>query len=157
MNERVSMLDWGLSRVERTLESVAQFYSESAVIRPPGYMVRYYWDQNLITINAVAHPKFESLGKVSPKEVCKIVTNYVRAFFGMDLKKETRGPLSVAYYFEPTSFRNTNRPESLMEDIENITRINVSVSTSKTEKPPFEVLQQCDSPLMGTEIFLLEK
>ena len=54
-------------------------------------------------------------------------------------------------------FSKKDEPDTFMDDIENITRLKVTVSSSKIDKPPLTVLVECESQLKGDDVFFKEK
>jgi hypothetical protein len=152
MDDPVTMLDWGLYRVEERTSSM-QFKN----LVNSNSFAYYSWNKNRITVGFGVYPSNGSLPANLAEETCEAVTMEVRNRFGTNTKKSFREVVGIAKFFDHAGFEHNDKPAKFMQEIENITNINVAVFASKMDSLDGSPAVRCESPLMGQEIFILKQ
>lgn len=154
MDEPVTMFDWGLYRLRRIID---QFQFENLNLHNIHSYITYDWDQNRLRIVFYVQTK-ETVDKASSKKICKNITAKISSTFGGEIRdKGLRRNISIATLFEHRAFENRDKPDNFMEEIEKITKIEVSVFTRKTINSPANIkILSCESPLIGGKPLFLD-
>lgn len=157
MNEKMTMMDWGLFRLDKHLNNGLKSLELINTIIKKTSIVYYDWDTNRITIRLVLHVKGWETENIKPvKEFCKAATKDYRDLLHTDVEPNLRRHVGIKSYFLHNGWTDSTEPENLMKEIENSTLIRIDISGSKTGKPPYKNIVSCESPLMGSEIHFIE-
>ena len=159
MNEPMTMFEWGMYRLERSVDGLN--VEEFDLINFQSWGVDYNWDRNRLVLKFAAYPKQKSLNKLPAKELCKELIWTVRWRFGV-LKNDanlsnadregTLETLGPSMFFKHTGFESKGRPDNLTEEIHNIIIIRVTIRTGKDDKAPYTSILACECPLTGKQI-----
>jgi hypothetical protein len=152
MSEPLSMLEWGIYRIERR---AALFAWDDLDIMKQFCDVQYDWDVNWLRLSCTIYPRFQSLQKTPPKQVCGSIISQIRTHFGIGAAphlETVRKLFGIGTYFRHQFFTQKTVPESLEHDIEVITFIGVRILVSKNDQPRFQEAASCEGDLLSPEI-----
>ena len=150
MNEPLTLFEWGILQLETGAKSFAWDGLDLFKQFPN---VEYDWEKNQLKVQMAIYPRYRSLQKSTPKEICGDVMRQMKAHFGVAPGWESVRTISgVGTYFTHKQFSKPDAPETLAADIERITTLRVDVWTSTTDKPPFRPSQSCSSDLLKPEV-----
>jgi hypothetical protein len=153
MNDSVSMLDWGIYKIDKGLEKYLTLDKATSIFQSVGYD----WDTNRIEVRVFL---YGASSQEQAKEWCKIIMSQTRLFFFIDENgKPVIGDHSnLPKYFYHEGFGNKLEPEGLNKELDNVTVIIVTtfiadgkLVTDATKKVV------CQAPLLGTSIMFEEK
>lgn len=119
MTDRMSMLDWGLYKVEKAVEEILSDINDKKIT----IFVRtdYIWDEDRIKVNLSKYQE-----EVSKSE-CRYSINTVKLI----LKDEE----SLFQYFEHSGFeQNKNRPKNIKKELYSKVQVNVKLQNNKLMK-----------------------
>lgn len=153
MNEPLTLFEWGMYRLEK-YTSLVKFKDLDLITSNSN--TSYDWEKNRLLIEVRVFLKYGSLKKMPSNEVCKNATNEIREAFSTQYPKEIRKITGISKFFEHEGFVNNSKPNNLMEEVENSTNISIRVLASKTDTVPFDSKVSCESPLMGTDVLIIE-
>jgi hypothetical protein len=91
---------------------------------------------------------------LSARDICTTITKTLRREFLTDRDRHVRRSSGIYRFFGHIGFKGKDEPIGSFEEIEKITRINVSVYS---DKDPGRLLLYSESPLMGKEILFGER
>lgn len=148
--EPVSMLDWGLYRLESDLEDFS--FQGIDLVRDSSVRATYNRESNRIEVKMVIQPKSDSFSS-NPKrneagDICRNAMLQVKKYYGY---KAEGSHVNIADVFMHKGYTNTDVPESMASDIEALVDIEVAVITSRKNRPPLSVQSACKSALLGDE------
>ncbi len=155
MNEPVSMLDWGIYRLQSLIEYQGVIEAPVETFQKQICLVLYDWDTNRLRLSFMIYPRFRSLQKTPAKQVCSSIVMRIRQIFGCAPGWEsTRRITGIGTHFHHRFYEKKDYPETLDRDIEAITYIDVRVNGSRTGQAPFDqaVSCACEGSLLGPEI-----
>jgi hypothetical protein len=148
IEDSVSMLDWGLSKIDRDLEPVLNYpielgFNSDTII---GSSINYDLEKNRIVIDVY-------ISKATSQDQailwCKKIVGLIKTRLNVD--NDTGKPFLEATgalypYFSHQGYKDKSEPKGLYKELDNIAVINIRVETeaSKTVK--------CEAPLLGTKI-----
>ncbi|MDM8522176.1 hypothetical protein QUF80_02295 [Desulfococcaceae bacterium HSG8] len=148
MNESVSLLDFGLYRLEEYFDTIYQ--KDLYITR-----VNYDWDDNKIII-VVRNTDSGSFGSArEAKEWCRSIICEIKGKLGIDCS--TGKPLTLKKnsplqrFFSHKSYKSKNEPEGLKSEIEMMIKVTVSTYWGRNGR-----FLRCEVPLLGKKILCSE-
>ncbi|WP_415906389.1 hypothetical protein ACMXYX_01090 [Neptuniibacter sp. QD72_48] len=132
INEPLSMLEWGIYRIQKKLDEDRLFPHHS--VSPSYKVVEYDWDRNEILIRANIYPSHEHVTEEGINSICQRVHSLLRASFHWHKSDDVRSWDGIASYFNHTGYVNTRRPKSFQRDIESNTAFKVTVYTNNPDE-----------------------
>jgi hypothetical protein len=142
MNEPVSMMDWGLLNIDKSIES------NGGLKKYGNTITSYDWDKNriLIIVSSIG-----ASSKEQAKEWCRDIVSFIRGFLGVDEKNGKpvfKNNQSFLYrYFTHEGFKRNAEPKELGKELDNITTIQATIFFDGSSTPV-----KCEAPLLGTSI-----
>ncbi|OHY72932.1 hypothetical protein [Marinobacter sp. AC-23] len=155
MNEPLTMFEWGLYKVKDEIFSI-EFEDLDLTFRNLAG-VEYDWEGNRINLSLTIYPEYAFFKKVGGKKICKLALQKVKSRFGYGVEAKYRELFGINTYFEHKGFTNKSKPESLAEDLENITKIMINVYSSESNRPMFKKMATCSSMLLEDDVYFLEE
>ena len=157
MNEPFSMFDWGMYRLRNHVLSTENKIRKNLKISESDIWPRVEYDfkLNKIYIRFSTRHTTEFLKKVPPIEICKEITRTCRESLGIvtvrDRLIKCIGGIDGFFWHEGSiTYRTSNMPNNLREEIEKITVIYVSVSDMDLGKKMIE----SESPLSDSGVYI---
>lgn len=161
MNDRVTMFDWGMYRIEEYLNNFDfEKLLETDLIKPSLSTVNYDWERNRIILNSTIYPTQDSLNKIPAKKLCEKILWAIRTEFGI-LRNNPKDPNSdivvlenwdPVRFFRHKAFVLENEPNNLKTEILNIISIRIDLYASKNDKFPYSPVLGCECPLISGKI-----
>ncbi len=93
--------------------------------------VSYDWNRNKIIVRIVLINKNEKLPIISKKDLCKKHTDSMKKHFYAAENEEFRKEYGISKFFKHNHFVRKNKPETFLEDIENIVEIRIDIQYTK--------------------------
>jgi len=157
MNEPVSMLDFGIYRLEHELRTNKPKLeiANNKYISSSNFIVHYNWNSNKIKVGGNIELSIKD--KIIAKDICK---NYIK-----ELKQTIKFIFLINHddYFVHSGYTNNKKPENLIQEIQNniIYQVNVDlmIEKSKASKKGLtfpEDLSYCESSNNSNEILFSE-
>jgi len=144
MNEPVSMMDWGLLNIDRSLQADGR-------LSKYGNTITYYdWDKNRIIIDMAITG---ATSKEQAKEWCRDIVSQIRTFLGIN-ERDGKPFFSRSYlynYFSHEGFHKNTEPEGLDKELDIIAIIQVRILYKGNAESV-----KCEAPLLGTSIMFEE-
>ena len=156
MNDKVSMMDWGLKELEDYLEVGVVFNVQATIL------TSYDWDKNRIYITAIyAVRKLpEDFFTISEdpikarKEIVAYIFKSIRGVIGFDKNGALfSGSSFLENFFTHNGYRSTNETENLGKKIDSITELRANITLPSNYETAF---LKCYSPLLSSELFCNE-
>lgn len=132
MNEPLSMLDFGLYILEKSIErNLTKAEYEKIFV-----FTNYDWNRNRIVIQVLINDSYNTENE--GKEVCRSILNEIREQFAINHKTgkpriEKIGS-TISSYFSHEGYTNNNEPKEFNLEIANITTIVVDVILTENSK-----------------------
>lgn len=155
MNDQLTMFEWGLYKIEIELNDFKFDGFENA--NGNSTTILYDWDTNRIIIFMAIYPTHKYLANNDVKDICRKNLYILKQHFGYGVDpwiKSAFGSLST--YFEHKDFVKVARPKDLTEDIENITKITLSINSSDNDSYPYTQKAECTSMLLEKDIYFVD-
>jgi len=168
-SEPLSMLEWGIIKLRRSIYESEMIYTTLSkfgccknIAKKNLYNVKYNKGSNTISIHLKIYPKQRYFKRSSSKLLCKNIINEVRLHLGIirnkpplvqQVAKKTRG---IGTYFSHFGFSNPKKPGDLNKKLEDITLIMASFRIGKNNKPPFRLARMCIGKLDSKKIFFVD-
>lgn len=148
MNEPVSRLDWGIYQLQKELEEL-------------NVSVRYNWDENRIEISKSSSETPKDLNQA--KILCKEEVSNLKIILGVnpEIGKPYGENSFLWVFFRHEGYKLKSEPETLWEDLDNITRLSVTFRINRVgfvplEEESTEKLLSCESGLLDTKVLYSE-
>lgn len=143
MNESVSVLDFGIFKMEETLSKYFATNSPSVTVS-----ASYLWDNNQIQITLLELAKRKTRNDAI--EFCKTIVGSARASLGINTStgKPIVEGLDPSRFFVHEGYDNKRAPKSLVNDISRMIRIKGVVGLQDP------VSASCEASLLGKEILM---
>jgi hypothetical protein len=156
MNDSVSMLDWGLYRIEKDVEATLE--------DPAGYGLNtdtiidsspvYDWDKNRIIVGVHVS---KAISLEQAKSWCRKIVRMVRTT--LNVSPDTGEPFpsldqnggALYSFFSHAGYTKKSEPKGLSKELDNITWINIKVEVAGMKEP-----LNCEAALLGTDILFPE-
>jgi hypothetical protein len=163
-DEKVSLFDWGLFRMEQVLSS-----AEVGV--PSGYeakkmlsAVRYDWDANRIGVTLDVFFFESPIPPSDRKAVCRNMMMVARSLLGVDASTgRLRGEFSAASLFTPSAYRPANWPKGLHTSVNDSIQLDATVwAYGKADKKNADGSMsptgstKCQGKLLDSRIYFAE-
>ncbi len=145
MTDKVSMLDWGLYKLENSLKGL-----DSKVLGltdHPSWCVEYDWDKNTIKITCSVY--MEDNISINQKATCLSVIKNIKILYGS-------GYSDISNFFQHNAFTKKDEPKTLVKDLQTMTTINVQIYVIKNDTLRCKKECSCTSRLMEDEVFFLD-
>jgi hypothetical protein len=130
INEPMSMLDWGLYRIQLDLNRIRSLTPSPESESPSDHEVRYDWDENRIEISANIYPSHQYVMDTGIDDICRDAFWLLKSLFDWNREPIFRATDGVAGFFEHTDYLDKAEPPSKQRDIEVITFFKVTVITN---------------------------
>ena len=128
MNEPVSMLDWGLYRMEEKIKKYFDFPDFPKGGNPWVFEFNYNWDSNRIMISVGIVRELDSPAKDQCRNVISAIRGYALGNFWEGVKGDPQKNGSfLAKCFSHSGYTKTDIPEGLLKEIDQIIEIQVAV------------------------------
>ena len=144
MGESVSLFEWGIFRLQLTMETLNTGYEASA---KQTANVEYDWPKNQLTVKVIVYPRYRSFQKATARQVCGSIMQEMKLEFGVDPRLGRR----IGTFFHHQQFETTDVPKNMDADLEAITNLEVEVMASKNDQSPFQEQMSCSSELLKSE------
>ncbi len=157
MDDSVSMLDWGIFKLENMLNS--SFLAEKFNI---SIKVYYVWNSNRLIIYAdssLSQTDQKKMSEQEGKEWCKNVVKGIKFSVGIDPNtvggRGFKGSSYLSVFFSHVGFSRTDTAtEKIAEELDNITEIRVLLLSDRLVEDVGILI--CVAPLRGTRIMFEE-
>lgn len=154
MNDTPSMLEWGIFKLDRALSAVS--FPELNTDGRSMSMTEYDWDSNELDIQITAYPSHDKIQEIGGKEACRIALASIKKRLGFASIDLVPNPLSVSNFFRHEGFHSVDSPDSFTKDVEEMTRVTVSIYSSKTNKPIFDRQSVCSSKFLDPKVYFVD-
>lgn len=144
MNEPVSMLEWGLYRLNSEIEFDERIMSIISGTKPYARWI-YDYENNEIQLQIVYY--VDNFEKKIMREKMKESIEYIKVQFPV---AKNIGSTILHSYFTHDYYEDANRPKSIGKHIDKITKIVIIAKYSKTKS------YKCYSPLVEDKIYCEE-
>lgn len=154
LTEPVSMLDWGVYRLEAALKDI-EFENLDNQLHNRYSNAGYDWDRNRLEIHYALYLNKASSDVDTAKEACSRITERLRMVWGNQLPIAS----NIASFFEHSGFTSKNKPDDFSNEIQGSTYIEIEIfGTNKSSPPyyPYSKILICENPLMGKGVLSLE-
>lgn len=132
MNEPISMLDWGLYRIEkdlsRVLPKILQGAAKKLKTDSVNVSTRYNWIKNNITIYCSMTNRNKSLSENEIKVICNTFINVIKKHFFITNTEEFRMKGGVGHYFTHTNYRSMDITDNFLKNLENIIELEIVIT-----------------------------
>ena len=146
MDEPVSLLDWGLFRLEQHFKNLPPKYQSMLVTAD------YVWNENRLMIAGTLRD--DRLAQDQRQERCREAIDFLKTRLLVDPAEGQ--PIAdhsvVGHFFSHRGFGRESEPDSLRPALDRITRFRVSVVQKKSASTC-----TCQSDLLSTEILFEER
>ena len=154
MNEPVSMLDYGIYRLEKYLKSAAQvahvhvgLRTDSLGLTPPSVMVDYVFSANRII--AKFHYVLDDCSPELKNSIEKVVKNIKLLSLSIFFKKgKAESRHRLADFFSHAGYTHPNVPSNLAHELEMITELQYEIYCSRSSR-----FVRCKSPLLSEDVY----
>jgi hypothetical protein len=141
-NEPVSMLEWGLARLEERAQTMPYNKSEQEALFGREARVRY--EPNQLNVNVRVWQRHSAVTRTPARRMCEALMRQIKTLL------QIRG-YDVGYFFQRRAKAGTEAPESLSSDLAALTRVTVEVNFGPKDEPPFSDVT-CSSQLLKPEV-----
>lgn len=155
INDSPSMLEWGMFKIENKFSTVN--YKALKPVVENRFNVDYDWDRNELELTMVVYPSYEVINEHGAKEICRKVLTSIKNSLGFSFINSESNYLSISRYFEHRSFTRTNKTDTFSKDIEKMTRVTVSVHSSKADTYPLTNKAECTNKFLEKAIYFEDK
>ncbi|MGE3424986.1 MAG: hypothetical protein AB7N24_23305 [Dehalococcoidia bacterium] len=148
MSDSFTLLDWGIYRMQMTLDASKLFEIENTGV---SRSVSYDWDRNRIVVEVLSLTESKEDEQFDAKALCNRLINAARVSLGVH--PETGKPLLggdhsfASGYFSHQGFKLKKQPEDLRAQIDKLIELRAIVYLN------LKANRECNGPLLGTEIF----
>jgi len=155
MEERVSLLDWGMYKLERWLESQEGHYWRKDFGRDVSTYVRYDWDRDRIVIDVQVETKSGNPTKSQCESVLKTVISGGGVAFDTRKRYLNQGVSTFAVEFAQSGYVAGNEPKDLWKRIDDVIELRAIVSNQWPHEEPLRQVE-CTTKLTEPKVFFSE-
>lgn len=156
MNKNLSMLDWGLYRIEQLLDKTS-FGAPGVGSKEMHASTRYNWDENRIAVNLSTY--FFDTAAPDRIGACKNMIVFSRSLLGIDSNtgKKSEVLANVSAFFVSSAFQEKDQPTDLESTLLAIIDLEATViefgGASKDGSRTAKRTTKCQGKLLSEDIY----